>query len=217
MTIRRRLWLVPAMFLALSASAYGRTAPPPGSDVVRGEAPPAGRVAPQEDVYRYNGQLIARDTAAERGLACFKEDAAQPMRCYDSETQLSRAEGVDTRIERDPARAAGAQRGATQRTRSRGPRARAASHYGTQYPLGLWQHADFQGWYVGANSYCQWFDLTGFYANNTTSVNAGQHTGYASKDPAGYGAVYGIGAWVGDSNVGSYWNDSFESRSRVCL
>ena len=94
-------------------------------------------------------------------------------------------------------------------------RARAATHDGSS--LNVYQHDQFNGWVAGAFSHCTWHNLTSFYANNTTSIKAGSHTGFGSDGIGGSGEVYTIGAHGEVSNVGLYWNDRFEARARVCL
>lgn len=210
--------------LGASVSAQNSTAPQGTRSAGEGgKAPPAGRVAPEWELWSLHGQLIPRDEAAQRGLGCIEDGLSRP-RCYETRAELDRAEGIASpRMYAARAAAAAKKRSAAKtraRTHARRPRktARRADHYGSSaYPLIVYQHSGFAGWYVIANSYCQWFNLTSFYNDSVSSVVAGQHTGYMSWDAGGSGEHYPIGAWAQHSYVGSEWNDQASARARVCL
>lgn len=207
---------VAALSLAACSVGAGASA---SAAAERGTPPPAGKVAPEWDLWSYRGQLIARDDAARKGLGCVEDGVSRP-RCYDTRAELDDAENIASpKMYAD--RAAAAKSAAKKaRPHVRRPRgnARRANHYGdSAYPLIVYQHSGFAGWYVVANSYCTWFNLTGFYNDAVSSLVAGQHTGFMSWDAGGNGAIYTIGAWAQHNYVGSTWNDQASARSRTCL
>jgi hypothetical protein len=178
-------------------------------------APPAGVGVSDDAMYSYNGTLIPRDTAASAGLACFKQDVKARMRCYANRDEMAQAEEIAT-----PAQyraAASAHRQAATKRGHRHP-ARAANHMGSNtYPLMLYQHTYYSGWSVATNSYCTWFNLDGFYDNNASSAEAGQHTGFGAQYANGQGATVTFDAWTASNNLGTAWNDSISSRARACI
>lgn len=184
---------------------------PEGSAPKRGQAPPVGRVAPDYAEYEFEGGLIPRDEAARRGLGCFMP-AEGRTRCYRSKRAMADAEKIAT-----PGEVLAESR--VRALRAKGKRAKSSNHYGSSaYPLYLFQHTVYNGWYVAANSYCQWFNMSGFYNDSASRLQAGQHSGYTSSDANGGGAQGGWAAWGYYPNMHDYgWGDITSARARACI
>jgi hypothetical protein len=215
-----------AAALLLPAGALASTAPAPvaiepfaidvpaeGQDTKPGAPPPVGLVHRMDETFVYKGAPIARDDAAKAGLACI-EPAEGRTRCYDTPKQLAAAEHVAT----------AQQTAVTARKRAKAHRhghgkGHAANHYGSSdYPFWLYQHTGWQGWSVVTNSYCQWFNLDGFYGGNASSLSSGQHTAITATGYGGGGLTAGWQAWGSANNMhDSGWGDASYSRARVCL
>jgi len=185
-------------------------AAPAGSAVRGGQAPPQRADKQlQTPVFVHKGGRIDPDDAATQGLACFQPGKGA-TRCYDTPEELAKAERIG-----DPATAAAA---AKQRHRHTHGKAKAANHYGSSYAFWLYQHGGFAGWSVVTNSYCQWFDLPGFYGGNASSSNVGQHTGVLASGYGGGGATIGLSAWSVPSQLYPFgWDNRAYSRARVCI
>lgn len=198
-----------------SNSPFLADAPPLGSPAVPGGPPPVGRTAPSTAQFSYNGVLIEPNDAATAGLSCFAPSTGT-TRCYATLAAMARAEHFANPAQyRTPAARAAFRRTILKMKKGRQKNAKAANHV-VGWPYLLYQHAGYAGWNVATNSYCQWFDLTGFYGGNASSLDAGQHSAYGSTGYGGGGSVAGFSAWASVSNLLS-WNDRFYSRSRACL
>ncbi|WP_205699462.1 hypothetical protein [Conexibacter sp. SYSU D00693] len=86
----------------------------------------------------------------------------------------------------------------------------------------IWEHGGWHGWRVDTNSCYSWFNLTGSYNDNASSLDTGNHTGTLSVDNDGEGDRIGWGPRVLIGSLGDYtrnfgfdtYNDDVSSRHR---
>lgn len=139
-------------------------------------------VAPTETRFKYKNGTIAVNEAARRDMACIEKRGRH--KCYDTEAQMESAEGL-TPVVRSRASSSRAKGKAGSRTRAR---ARAAHHGAV---MSIWEHSDYHGWRVDTQTCDLWFNLTGGYNDNASSLKTGDHTGYISVHNGGIGQRLG--------------------------